>query len=239
MIGIVVSNSTITLNALAKLIEGSFDRIIKLGHLPGENELDWEDGVTIVDLDAPAVSIPLLRKIPRAALARTIVLTKAVHDVRDLAPLVGEVGAILPHSSDLEEVGLVARLVRHGIALLPSEMVQLLWNPDARPALPPVTAMSALTARENAVLDLIAQGSNNKAIAATLGIHPTTVRVHVRSVLRKIGVNNRTQAALMVARSGARTQQPNGGELLDMSARTGQREADNDVRVFASMEAQA
>ena len=61
-----------------------------------------------------------------------------------------------------------------------------------------VAVASALTDRETGVLALMAKGCSNKVIARNLGINDTTVRVHVRSVLRTIGVHNRTEAALFV-----------------------------------------
>ena len=47
---------------------------------------------------------------------------------------------------------------------------------------------------------MLAEGHSNKLIARRLGINDTTVRVHVRAVLKKLGVNNRTQAALVASR---------------------------------------
>ena len=57
-------------------------------------------------------------------------------------------------------------------------------------------AAVALTTRERQVLAELATGASNKAIARTLGISTGTVRVHVKSVLRKLALDNRTQAAV-------------------------------------------
>lgn len=54
----------------------------------------------------------------------------------------------------------------------------------------------ALTPRENEVLTHIAQGLRDKEIASLMGIVPKTVEVHVGNILAKLGVQNRTQAAL-------------------------------------------
>ena len=71
-------------------------------------------------------------------------------------------------------------------------------TPPPRPATPQVP----LTARQIDVLRLVAKGLQNKEIADELGMSPSTVRVHVTAVLKALGVENRTQAALSeVARS--------------------------------------
>ena len=59
-----------------------------------------------------------------------------------------------------------------------------------------------LTARETEVLRLLAAGKANKQIAAELGIGENTVRTHVSSILAKLGVQSRTQAALYAAHTG-------------------------------------
>jgi len=57
-----------------------------------------------------------------------------------------------------------------------------------------------LTPREVEVLSLLGQGAGNGEIAKVLGISRNTVRTHVHNVLRKLGVANRSQAALWAAR---------------------------------------
>ena len=59
-----------------------------------------------------------------------------------------------------------------------------------------------LTKRERQVLELVARGEANKQIARAMGIGEKTVKTHVSSVLRKLGVRSRTQAALYAARAG-------------------------------------
>jgi two-component system, NarL family, nitrate/nitrite response regulator NarL len=53
-----------------------------------------------------------------------------------------------------------------------------------------------LTARQNAVLELLSHGDSNKAIARRLGMREGTVKVHVRHIMRKFGVMNRTHVAV-------------------------------------------
>ena len=203
MVAVIVSDSRIVLNALVRSIESSFETIrlfARIGEI--DPSIDWSVAVTIYDSNRPAEDVEaLLRSIPAAALPRVVVLPKETHELRDFAPLIGKVGAILPNSSGLEEIVLVARLMRTGLVVLPSTMMPLLQVPKVQTASEPLVA-SSLTDRELGVLTLLAGGSSNKVIGRELGINDTTVRVHVRSVLRKMGVHNRTQAALRLAEQG-------------------------------------
>ncbi len=62
-----------------------------------------------------------------------------------------------------------------------------------------------LTSRELEVLVFVAGGSANQEIADILNIKETTVRIHVSNILRKLGLENRTQLALFALRSGLAT----------------------------------
>ena len=70
------------------------------------------------------------------------------------------------------------------------------FNPDFK----------SLTPRETQVLKLLTLGYSNKEIARSLGMLEGTVKVHVKSIMKKLGVNNRTQAAI-AANRGFGTQQ--------------------------------
>lgn len=59
-----------------------------------------------------------------------------------------------------------------------------------------------LSLREMEILDCIARGYANKQIAAKLNISTNTVRIHVSSILRKLNVNDRTQAAMLAIQNG-------------------------------------
>lgn len=62
-----------------------------------------------------------------------------------------------------------------------------------------------LSPREHEILECLASGDSNKRIAIRLNISEATVKVHVKSILRKIKVDNRTQAAIWALRSQPRT----------------------------------
>ena len=88
-----------------------------------------------------------------------------------------------------------------------AERVRIPLQPQAAAAgeAPPPTGVPArygLTSRELAVLRLLAAGRSNAQIGAELYISPSTASVHVSSILRKLGVSGRVQAAALAERAG-------------------------------------
>lgn len=82
---------------------------------------------------------------------------------------------------------------RSGLRYIPPEAKRCLKQRQRRPQ---------LTSREGVVLALLAQARSNAAIAELLGISVGTVKLHVRSVLAKLGVEDRAQAALVALERG-------------------------------------
>jgi NarL family two-component system response regulator LiaR len=97
----------------------------------------------------------------------------------------------------LDAIGMVYR----GSVVLPPAIAQALLE-RALPPEPSPLALDALTEREVEVLALVAQGFDNETIGERLVISPRTASVHVSHVLAKLGVDNRTQAALYALRCG-------------------------------------
>ncbi len=64
-----------------------------------------------------------------------------------------------------------------------------------------------LTPRESEILGLLAEGQSNKTIARNLGISDGTVKLHVKSILRKLGVHSRVEAAVIAVEHGMRSGQ--------------------------------
>jgi DNA-binding NarL/FixJ family response regulator len=60
----------------------------------------------------------------------------------------------------------------------------------------------SLTRREHEILALLAEGRSNRSIAQYLYLSEKTVKAHLASIFRKLGVTNRTQAAMMAAQMG-------------------------------------
>lgn len=93
----------------------------------------------------------------------------------------------IPKSSPAEILAAAIQLILAGGTYVPA-------LPSSVPALG-ATASRGLTARELEVLGLILQDLSNKEIAAALSLRVNTVRVHVASILRQLGVDDRQEAA--------------------------------------------
>ena len=62
--------------------------------------------------------------------------------------------------------------------------------------------LSLLTGRERQIMNLVSEGLSNKEIARILNISDQTVKNHITSILRKLAVNDRTQAVIYALRHG-------------------------------------
>jgi len=100
------------------------------------------------------------------------------------------------------------RLVVHGVHVFPSMLVTgVLADESAPAAQEPGAAEESqrLSAREREILTLLVAGASNKTIGIRLHIEDSTVKVHLRRILKKIAVANRTQAAVWAANRGFAT----------------------------------
>jgi DNA-binding NarL/FixJ family response regulator len=157
-------------------------------------ELDPD--VILLDLKLPVMDgIAVLRELRDSGLrARALVLTSAAD--RGLVTLAVQAGAAGFLYKDVDPDALVRaiRSVRDGHTLLAAEAAGSLLRSPA------VAGIGALTGREREVLAQIADGRSNREIARLLRVSEKTVKTHVSSVLAKLGVSDRTQAALLAVR---------------------------------------
>jgi DNA-binding NarL/FixJ family response regulator len=113
----------------------------------------------------------------------------------------GAAGYLLKSLDAVELFELLAG-VAHGEAAMTRTMAARLLKTVAQHATKTEAGEHALTEREIDVLRLVAQGFSNPQIAQQLNITINTVKVHLRNILDKLQVDNRTQAAAYAVRSG-------------------------------------
>ncbi len=162
-----------------------------------------EPDVVLMDLVMPRVDgIGAMRQLrARSPQIRVIVLTSFLDDDRLLPAIqAGAAGYVL---KDVEpaELARAVRTASAGQAMLDpavaARLVEVIAENRAPGAQP-----ERLTRREQDVLEQIVQGRSNKRIALELGISEKTVKAHVGHLLAKLGVADRTQAALLAVRDG-------------------------------------
>jgi two-component system, NarL family, nitrate/nitrite response regulator NarL len=91
------------------------------------------------------------------------------------------------------------QLVVIGEKVFPTNLAAMLLDMTASG---PLNSVRGVSQREQQILQLLVTGASNKMIAIRLGITEATVKVHLKTLLRKIDVNNRTQAAIWAMNNG-------------------------------------
>jgi DNA-binding NarL/FixJ family response regulator len=157
--------------------------------------------VVLVDLAMPKLDgvqtmRALRERLPRA---RAIVLTSFLEDERLLPAIRAGASGYLLKNVQPQELARAVRTAAAGETLIDpavaARLVEALGDTREERA-------DQLTPREREVLALIARGFPNKRIAVELGVAEKTVKTHVSNVLSKLGVSDRTQAALYAHRLG-------------------------------------
>lgn len=155
-----------------------------------------EPDVVLMDLVMPKLDgVGAMRELRvRAPKARVIVLTSFLEDERLLPAIRAGAAGYLLKNVQPQELARAVRLADAGETLIDPAVAARLVEAvaDGQAAEPD----HQLTPREQEVLDLIARGFSNKRIALELGVAEKTVKTHVSHVLAKLGVSDRTQAAL-------------------------------------------
>jgi len=165
--------------------------------------------VILLDMRMPEMDgMEVLRQLRKSGFTNPVVMLTTSSDERDLVESLrsGAQGYLL---KDMEPDQLV-------LALRDIVAGKTVVAPDLAPVLARVVQgdtiattdenpFSKLTPRENEILVLLAEGQSNKVIARNLGISDGTVKLHVKSILRKLGVHSRVEAAVMAVEEGLRT----------------------------------
>jgi len=151
--------------------------------------------ITLVDLRLPRLSgVEVIERVSmETPQARFIVLTTYDGDEDIYRALQAGAKAYLLKGMTSEELIATIRMVHAGKSYIPPEIAQKLAER---------MGVEELTPREFDVLEQIVHGKSNKEIATELEISEATVKTHINSLLGKLGVTDRTQAATAAIQRG-------------------------------------
>jgi NarL family two-component system response regulator LiaR len=164
--------------------------------------LELRPDVILMDLVMPVLDgVGAMRELRRVLPGVRVIVLTSFTDEGKLLPAIqaGAAGYLLKNVQPAELYRAI-RAAHEGEALLDPAVAARLVEAIAQPA--GAAAPERLTPREREVLALIGRGLSNKRIARELGVAEKTVKTHVGHVLAKLGVTDRTQAALYAVREG-------------------------------------
>lgn len=156
--------------------------------------------VVLLDLQMPTQNgaETLLRLRPDFPDLPVLILTSFSDDAHLYAALRAGASGFLLKEMDGDELAAALRGAAHGKPQLHPDIARRLMARAPMPEDP----FQTLTERERNVLELLGRGLSNKEIALTLTLTEMTVKGYVSDLLAKLGVSDRTQAALMAVRYG-------------------------------------
>lgn len=196
---LVADDHPVLREGLAALIASQPDMTLVAEAATGKDAVDLfkvhRPDVTIMDLRLPDINgidaICLIREF--SPNARIIVLTTYLGDVLANRALRAGAHAFLLKATLRTELLDTIRAVNRGQKRVPVEVASEMAE---------YSADDSLTPREIEVLEQVASGNSNKAIADRLEITEDTVKSHIRSILNKLGANDRTHAVTIALRRG-------------------------------------
>jgi DNA-binding NarL/FixJ family response regulator len=194
----VLADSAIVRRGLAEILNGTGEvRVVASAPLAEASRLEPE-GVDVLVEDVPdQASVELLLSQLPAKVPALVLVSEADH-ARTLVR--GGVHGALAREASSEQVLAASVAVASGLHVFDTETFAAVSSPRAPAGAPPV-----LTPREHQVLELVASGWSNRAIAEELAVSEHTVKFHVRSLLDKLGADTRADAVARAARRGVLT----------------------------------
>lgn len=166
--------------------------------------------IIVVSCKFGSLVLPTIERLSQMAPNAQFVLAyETAEDIR--ASVQGSMGlselaqfSFLPMRSKIETSIFILHLLNSGEQHVSGEVIELLMELSAEPAHGAIGAHLGgdgfdecpLTARETEVMGLLSYGAPNKSIAAGLGLSESTVKLHIHNIIEKLGVNNRTEAAV-------------------------------------------
>ncbi len=171
---------------------------------------ELQPDIVLLDMRMPEMDgITVLRKLRQNGFQRPIVMLTTSSDERDLVESLrsGADGYLLK-DMDPDALVLALRDIVAGKTVVAPDLAPVLAKvvQDDGAVTMETSPFSELTPRESEILSLLAEGQSNKVIARNLGISDGTVKLHVKAILRKLGVHSRVEAAVIAVERGLRAE---------------------------------
>jgi DNA-binding NarL/FixJ family response regulator len=204
---IVVDDHELFRGGLIQLLQENGIEVLgeaSLGATGIEMTQELQPDVVLMDLNMPGMSgIEATQRISAAApLTRVVVLTVVADEESVMEALLAGACGYLVKDAAVGEIVRGVRAAANGESLISPRVASRLVDRLRRPATLEPDIGSSLTAREQEILELIARGMDNVEIAQTLYLSQHTVKNYVSSILVKLQVENRIQAAVRAVRRG-------------------------------------
>ena len=164
--------------------------------------------VLILDIRMPDMDgLEALAEVKNQGLPVSVIMLTSFDTPEYLAQAVARGAAgFLSKSADVKGIPQAVRSVAAGEAIVDRQLLQAALDTSTRPTMEErgFSRRSAndLTEQELRVLKLVAEGLDNSSIAVSLGVSRNTVKTHVHNIFSKLGVSDRTQAAILAMRMG-------------------------------------
>jgi two-component system, NarL family, response regulator LiaR len=202
---LIVDDHPLFRQGIRKVLEADEEMEVVGEASEGQQALALAADVVLMDIALPGMDgIEATRRIvERVPTARIVVLTAFDEDTYVLGAMRAGARGYLLKDTDWRELAAAIRTIHHGGALLSPTVAEHVLGAfrQVSPTTTPPLA-EGLTEGERDVLLLLVQGLENEAIAAQLSLSPKTVSNRLTVIYRKLGVTNRTQAALLALRRG-------------------------------------
>ncbi|NKE44135.1 response regulator transcription factor [Roseomonas frigidaquae] len=237
---VIIDSERLFLDALRRLLDASPITVVGGGR-------NIEDALRSIRTATPlhlalcsfSSEVEALRELPRMAELRRshpriklVVLTDLQQPDVLLAAIEAGAEALLSRDISSDVLRRALELVQLGQRMMPAELLRLLLDPASRPSAARGSPQEAragrqdlgraasLTPRECQILQCLMDGRSNKELARDLQLTEATVKAHVKALLRKTRMTNRTQAAIWAVTNNFHFSEAADGQACTPSPRT-------------------